>query len=463
MNYISLFSGLEGAALAWPSWHCAAVAEVDPAACAVLQHHYPNVPNLGDVTKVTEKRIKSLGHVDLVVFGSPCQDLSIAGKRKGLKGERSGLFFCAIRIVRWSRARFALWENVPGAFSSNDGRDFALVVGEMAGVSIDVPDSGWANSGFLAGLEGLVEWAVLDAQFFRVPQRRRRVFALRDIGDWQSRPPILLERESLQGHPVPRRDAGEVSPTIPARCLGGGGLGTDFDCDGGGQLLSARASSLTASTGGGMGRQDYESETLIAHALRADGFDASEDGIGRGTPLIAIAIQGASTRENPDSGPDGIGVRTDDLAYTLEAREEVQAVAFSCKDHGADAGELAPTLRSMGHNESHANAGGQIAVAIGIDEEQNATIDGMGCLKARKEGGGFEDSVMTPQMAVRRLTPKECCRLQGVPDDYLSRVHRNGKPLADGPMYKMLGNGFAVPVVAWIGKRLEAVTSEASE
>lgn len=216
MRYLSLFSGLGGAELAFAplGWECVAVAEVDPAACAVLKHHYPSVPNLGDITKLTAARIAELGHIDVVIFGFPCQDLSVAGKRAGLKNEkgeatRSGLFFDAMRVVRWSGARYALAENVPGLFSNNDGRDFATVVGEMGGVRIDVPNGGWANSGFLVGPESFVEWAVLDAQYWRIPQRRRRVFIIRDTGNWQSRAPILLDLYSLQGNSAPSREKGQ--------------------------------------------------------------------------------------------------------------------------------------------------------------------------------------------------------------------------------------------------------------
>lgn len=140
MRYLSLFSGVEAATVGWKElgWTCVGVSEIQPVPCAVLAHHYPHVPNLGDVTKITEADIKALGRLDLIVFGSPCQDLSQAGKREGLDGERSGLFFAAMRIVRWAKQhcglRWALWENVPGAFSSCDGRDFARVVDEMVGV-----------------------------------------------------------------------------------------------------------------------------------------------------------------------------------------------------------------------------------------------------------------------------------------------------------------------------------------
>lgn len=471
MRYLSLFSGLEGATLAWHhlGWECVATADIEPAACAVLAAHYPDVPNLGDISKVTEQQIHDLGHIDIVVFGSPCQDVSIAGKREGMEGSRSGLFFTAMRVVRWSGARFALWENVPGVFSDHQGRGFASVVGEMAGIHVDVPKSGWRNSGFLLGADALVEWAVLDAQFFGVPQRRRRVFALRDSGDWASRPPILLESESLQGHPAPRRESGQVAPTIPARSLGGGGLGSDFDCDGGAIEVCMSTGQGSAEIGIGITLNCNHEAPILAHALRGDGFDASEDGTGRETPLVPIAFDCKA------SGRNGFGI-----------------------------GEQSPTLRSMSHRDTHQNAGGHVAVmtlavrgregepqlevredgtanavltpnggragigvgavAIGWSEELTVSCELAGTVQ-RGGTGGRHDGVMTPSMAVRRLTPRECERLQGVPDDYTKIPHpkyinkgdkfgTQEKFLADGPRYKMLGNGFAVPVVRWIGERI---------
>lgn len=206
MRYLSLFSGIEACSVAWAplGWECVAVAEIEPWPSRTLAHHYPDVPNLGDVTKVTEEQIAALGRIDVVVFGSPCQDLSVAGKRKGLDGARSGLFFTAMQIVGWARqwcdCRFALWENVPGAFSSNRGRDFAAVVDAMAGLEgTGVPPKGWGTEGCALGAEAMVEWSTLDAQWFGVAQRRRRVFAIADFGDWRNRPPILLEPEGLRG------------------------------------------------------------------------------------------------------------------------------------------------------------------------------------------------------------------------------------------------------------------------
>lgn len=278
MRYLSLFSGIEAASVAWKplGWTCVGVAEIEPFPCAVLKHHYPDVPNLGSVLGITGEMIAALGPIDLVVGGSPCQDLSVAGKRAGLVGERSSLFHQQIRIFHAARllcgARWLVWENVPGAFSSHAGADFAAVVGAMAGCSVVVPAKRWGTEGVALGKHGLVEWCVLDAQWFGVAQRRRRVFAVLDTGDWPNRPPILLERESLRGDSAPSREAGKVASTIPARSAAGRGIRTD--CDGG--LITSTGEVSHCLNAGGMGRQDYETETLIAHTLRGEGFDASE-------------------------------------------------------------------------------------------------------------------------------------------------------------------------------------------
>ena len=237
MRYLSLFSGMEAAHLAWAplGWETVAVAEIDPNACALLRHRLPNVPNLGSVTEITDEAIAALGPIDAVIGGSPCQDLSVAGKRAGLAGARSGLFHEQLRIFHAARhfcgARWLVWENVPGAFSSNAGRDFGVVVGTMAGCELDVPAGGWGSEGVALGDHGLVEWAVLDAQWFGVAQRRRRVFAVLDTGDWTSRPPVLLERESLRGDSAPRREAGEgIAGRAACRAGSGGEWPADVAC-----------------------------------------------------------------------------------------------------------------------------------------------------------------------------------------------------------------------------------------
>ena len=206
MRYLSLFSGIEAASVAWGQlgWEPVAFAEFDEFPKAVLAHRFPHVPDLGDVTQITEEQIKALGPIDIVVGGSPCQDLSLAGKRKGLKHEdgsttRSGLFDEQMRIFEIAReyngCRYCLWENVPGAFSSNRGADFAYVLGSMVGGSVPVPFDGWKSGGVAINSDGsrIVEYRVLDAQYFGVPQRRRRIFALLDTREWWSRQPILFE------------------------------------------------------------------------------------------------------------------------------------------------------------------------------------------------------------------------------------------------------------------------------
>lgn len=353
MRYLSLFSGMEAAHLAWAplGWECAGVAEIDPAACALLRHRLPDVPNLGSVTEITDAQVRALGPLDVVIGGSPCQDLSVAGKRAGLAGARSGLFHHQLRIFDAARslcgARWLVWENVPGAFSSNAGRDFAVVVGALAGSELAVPEDGWGNEGVALGPRGLVEWSVLDAQWFGVAQRRRRVFAVLDTGNWADRRPVLLERDSVRGDFAPRREAGEnPSGTLISRAGGGGGPGPD----------DAKRGMLVAAYGG-----------------------------------------------NNTSG--SIDVATARTAHASASGRLDQVDASSARTTSADRSRAAP--------------------------------------------------LATGEVGVRRLTPRECERLQGVPDDYTLVPFRSGKLMQDGPRYKMLGNSFAVPVVRWIGARIQ--------
>jgi DNA (cytosine-5)-methyltransferase 1 len=437
--YGSVCSGIEAASVAWHplGWRAAFLSEIEPFPRAVLAHRFPDVPLHGDFTTIEAGQYEP---VDLLVGGTPCQSFSIAGLRGGLADDRGNLALEYLRLADRLRPRWLVWENVPGVLSSNGGRDFGAILGGMVELGY----------GFA--------YRVLDAQHLGVPQRRRRVFVVGYFGDWRRAAAVLFERHSLQGHPPPRREKGkDVAPTISARPTGGGGLGTDFDLDDG--LIASTGNVAHCLNAGGMGRQDYETETLITHALRAEGFDASEDGTGRGTPLVpvAYAIQERAVSENPNAGPDGAGYRTDGMAYTLEARTVPQAIAFSSKDHGADAGETSPTLRAGGHSKSHANAVVPAAVAFDLrGREGGAQFEGPhDSANIRAASGGSSRSYVA-STAVRRLTPMECERLQGFPDQWTLVPHR-GKPAADGPRYKALGNSMAVPVMAWIGQRIAAV------
>lgn len=195
---------------------------------------------------------------------------------------------------------------------------------------------------------------------------------------------------------------------------------------------------------------------MVAHALRAEGFDASEDGTGRGTPLVPvehpIAIQERAVCENPNAGPDGAGFRSDGAAYTLEARTTVQAVAFDSKATHPQALEdgSSPTLRAMGHADSHANAGGQLAVAFDAQAGGNTGLAVGEDVAGALHGGGT-------RWAVRRLTPLECERLQGFPDGYTDVPYRGRNHTPDGPRYKALGNSMACNVMEWIGHRIQLV------
>lgn len=447
MRYLSICSGIEAATVAWHplGWEAAAFSEIEAFPRAVLAHRFPAVPLHGDFTTI---RGDEYGPVELLVGGTPCQSFSVAGLRKGLADDRGNLALQFLALARRTGARWVLWENVPGVLSSSGGRDFGAFLGGLAELGY-----GWA-------------YRVLDAQHFGVPQRRRRVFVVGYLGDWRRAAAVLFERHSLQGHSAPGREAGErTARPIASSSPRGSGYRNDADTADnliaeslrshprpgsnsvgalafGGNNQSGPIDVATARSAHAVphGRLDFESETFITHSLRADGFDASEDGTGRGTPLVPIAFQSV------DWGADAAF----NLSPTLR-RHDPMAIAFSSKDHGADAGDLAPTLRAIGHDGSHANAGGQVAVAF-ADVAQPIRSN-----THNNSDPGMEAKMHVMQSsAVRRLTPRECERLQGFPDDWTAVPYR-GKPAADGPRYKAIGNSMAVPVMRWIGDRIAAV------
>ena len=414
MRFGSVCSGIEAASAAWLplGWRCAFMSEIEAFPRAVLKHHYRDVPLHGDFTTIEAGQYEP---IDALVGGTPCQSFSVAGLRGGMADVRDNLALQYLRLADRLRPEWVVWENVPGVLSSEGGRDFGSFLGGMV-------ECGY---GFA--------YRVLDAQYFGLAQRRKRVFVVGCLGDWRRAAAVLFEPASLRGHPAPRREARErTTGSLAARTRSGGVLGTDFDCDGG--LIAAThdvayalkkrdggsggatrdgmdnivAMSLNAH--GGSGRMDGESETfvteafnwqsggdcrglelqpnamalsrqqtpaIITHSLRADGFDASEDGTGRGTPLVAFA---------------------------QNQRDEVRQMDIA----GALAGEP-----------------------------------------------GMKQQTYVQASAVRRLTPRECERLQGFPDDYTLIPWRNGLA-PDGPRYRALGNSMAVPVMRWIGQRIGA-------
>ena len=417
MKFLSVCSGIEAASVAWNplGWKAAAFSEIEPFPCSVLTHHYPDVPNRGDMTKFKDWPDHA---IDLLCGGTPCQSFSVAGLRAGLDDPRGNLMLTFGAIAAKYRPRWLVWENVPGVLSSNGGRDFGSFLGLL----------GQLGYGFA--------YRVLDAQYFGLAQRRRRVFVVGCLGDWRSAAAVLFERHSLSGHPAPSRKAGErPAGSLVARAARNGG-GSNQDVDGnqlvafGGNNRSGPIDVATArnacASASASGRMDFESETfLVSHSLRGEGFDASEDGTGRGTPLVPVAqpytlaIRGRGDSHN-------LEYRTDGTANALLTPNGgrggigVGAIAFSHQAGG--------TQTTLGYDPAS-------GLAPCLNKSQTPAIAGM---------------------QVRRLTPRECARLQGFPDDYLDITYR-GKPAADGPKYKALGNSWAVSCARWIGERIAAV------
>jgi DNA (cytosine-5)-methyltransferase 1 len=443
LTFGSLFSGIGGFDLGFEraGMECLFQVEIDEKCQGVLSRHWPNVEKHRNVKEVSKDNLRS---VDVICGGFPCQDLSVAGKRAGLAGSRSGLWYEFHRILAELRPQWVVIENVPGLLSSNGGRDFAAVL------------SGLADIGYLSA------WRVLDAQYFGVAQRRRRVFVVASLGDGRAAE-VLFEREGGAGDTPPGREAGQGFTANAPRGFSTSGAGwwkeneikplgaRDWKDGGpglvafGGNRTSGPIDTATACNAhGGTGRMDFESETFIA-------------------------IRPAQT------GSNGWGVFQDGTTHTLDGTGG-DVIAFSSKDSGADAGELAPTLRSMNYAESHINGGGQVAVAMSLYENQEgrvwlsdtANLQGTG----GKPGQGYPAALTS--MGVRRLTPTECERLQGFPDgwtetgyvhpspEYIAECARKGEVpsayvvqrMSDSTRYRQLGNAVCVNVAEWIGKRI---------
>lgn len=453
MKYLSVCSGIEAASAAWMplGWTPVAFSEIEPFPSSVLAHHHPEVPNWGDMTKFEEWPDEP---IDLLCGGTPCQSFSVAGLRKGLADPRGNLMLTFGAIAAKYRPRWLVWENVPGVLSSNGGRDFGTFLGML----------GQLGYGFA--------YRVLDAQYVRVeshpravPQRRRRVFVVgHSGGQWHRAAAVLFERASLCGHPAPSREAGQVAPTIPSRSTAGGGLGTDFDCDGG--------------------------VITMANGQGGEGFDASEDGTGRGTPLVPMFLH--TNKGRPDGRrsahtemvsvkdivetlttdghaqsavavPVAYGIRTantssngwgiqEECTHTLDCAQGVaQPVAFDTTQITSAANYSNPKPG----DPCHPLAAGQHASAIAFPE----FLSGTQCassLEVSPSLGALNPTAVATQWAVRRLTPLECERLMGFPDGHTAIPHK-GKPAADGPRYKALGNSWAVNCASWIGERIEQV------
>lgn len=407
ITYGSVCSGIEAASIAWETlgWKPAWFAQFDPEhnyarqpdfPSRVLAYHWPDVPNLGDMTQIADLiRWGAIAAPDVLVGGTPCQAFSVAGMRKGLKDPRGQLTISfgeladAIDEQRDTPCTI-VWENVPGVLNSKDnafGCFLALLAGESC--ELQPPGRKWTNAGCVSGPKRVVAWRVLDAQYFGVAQRRRRVFVIASADPNFDPTAILFESDSVRRDTPPSRETGSQVAALTANGVGTCGeaqAGHLIAAFGGGNTTGQIDVATTCTAHGN--RQDFDTETFavqsvngsVTHTLTAEGHDASEDGTGRGTPVIAsYGIAGNTIGRQPGNGGNGTGF-CEELSYTLTRTDQ--------------------------HGVAH-------------------------------------------DMQVRRLMPVECERLQGFPD-----FHTDIPGAKDGPRYKALGNSMAVPVMRWIGKRI---------
>jgi len=432
MIYASLCAGINAPRVAWTplGFTESFSAEIDPFCRALLDQKYTS-PNLGNVYAITERKLSALfkhrSPPSLVIFGSPCQSFSFAGRRAGMDDPRGNVTLACLRVVGIVKPRWILFENVPGLLSIDRGKTFEAILGTMAKLGYGVA------------------YRILDAQYYGVPQRRRRVFIVGYLGDWRRAATVLFEPGCLQGD----IETGQEKREEIASTLGGGtgekgwrddldrmtfipileagartgrstddiragiGIGEPGDPmftlqsgkqhaiafnlrgrEGGSQAEETDLASLRASSGG-------SSRSYVAQTLNAGGHSRNP----LDEPLIVGALpSGGTPRGHGTSGVNDQAVNAGHI------------IAFSSTDHGADAGGLSPTLRSMGHA-----------------------------------------AIM--QSSVRRLTPIECERLQGFPNNYTRIWYPHNKYASDGPRYRAIGNSMAVPVIRWIGRRIQLVDS----
>lgn len=479
--------------------------------------------HIGDITKLDGAAIEP---VWCVTGGSPCQDLSIAGKRAGLAGARSGLFMEQIRVIKEMREhdrqlgrsgelirpRYMVWENVPGALSSNKGRDFAAVLEETIRLvepeapSIEVPAKGWPTWGGYRDVDGRwsVAWRVHDAQYWGVPQRRRRIALVADFGG-DTAHEILFERKSVSGDLAPRGEAGErpagnaeAGASYAVRIRGG--------CDGGGKgaLIQTEKSGtlgtgndqtifcLATQQGGAELRTDDRAPTLTAAAGMS----------GNNQPVVATPINDKASTSAPGTGNDqtifhgaayGIcsyasnsmmpgnphsGIYEADTSRTLDlnggnpaCNQGGIAVVQQCFEAGGDQVPLTYQMQGFGdYRQADVSSAckqrdykDSTDLVVGLDCEYNSFTEQYGTLRAHTSGGA-EEMVMS-RCVVRRLTPLECERLQGFPDgwtdigDYTDSTGKKRKT-SDSARYKALGNSIALPFWRWMFGRMAAYLPE---
>ena len=447
MKFGSVCSGIEAASVAWHplGWTAAWLSEIEPFPCAVLKHHYPDVPNHGDMTLLPEKILSGQVEApDLFCGGTPCQAFSVAGLRNSLDDARGNLSLTFVgianaidhvRSLRGDAPAIVFWENVPGVLNTKDNA-FGCFLGALAGESdpITAPGERWSNAGCVFGPQRTVAWRVLDAQHFGVAQRRRRVFVVASARDDINPTEILFEFEGV------RRDTPQSRETRESVAAS-----TDAGFDSGGLQRTVGALCADSHPGAYSGQDAYTGrlipQPIAFENSRRDGARLYDNvsntlqafaGTGGGNgPMVAqptFALQGAGATSQSSQG-SGWNEEVQFTLNTLDVHGVAQPMAFNISP---GKGELKDDIHVT-------------------DAHVSKTIDASASNPAMHQGG----SAIVQAMAVRRLTPVECERLQGFPDNYSNIPWRKAAESPDGPRYKSLGNSWAVPVVAWIGQRIQ--------
>jgi DNA (cytosine-5)-methyltransferase 1 len=521
ITFGSVCSGIEAASVAWHAlgWRCSWVAEIDAFPSAVLVHRYPDVPNLGDMTTIAARILA--GEVeapDVLVGGTPCQAFSLAGLRAGLSDSRGQLTLAfvilanaidAARAIRGKPPCVVLWENVPGVLSDKTNA-FGHLLGGLAGEddALVPPGLKWSNAGAVFGPKRAAAWRLLDAQYFRVAQRRRRCFVIASARDGFDPTAVLFDWQGVRRDSAPSRGTGAGVAAGALRSTDGG---SDVDHALAGHLVPAIAPALTS--GVERPRGDGVDPLVVCMAHGQGGAEIAEDRAPTLTcnheaPIAVYAFQPRIARNGRGDMGDVVSALTAQAGETGKGDAApcvaivgavpcepfaFKASHFTCGKDGAPS-PIAPPLSADADkgdqdtlvcapraivfdpnqitnpsNRSNpvpelchtlpASATAPIAVAF---QDRFRGDDGRGYARAPAvsiEQVGTLETVkqwhVVTRMAVRRLTPRECERLQGFPDDWTAVVYR-GKGAADGPRYKALGNSMAVPCMAFLGRRIAA-------
>ena len=420
MKYGSVCSGIEAASVAWHDlgWEPQWFSEIEQFPSEVLKHRFPAVPNLGDMTTINQNPIADERPIDLLVGGTPCQSFSVAGLRKGLADPRGNLMLTFLSIADKFRPKWVVWENVPGVLSSNGGKDFGTFLGAL----------GEIGYGFA--------YRVLDAQYFGVAQRRRRVFVVGYLGDWRPPAAVLFESESLQGNTKPSRKKREEVASDAQGSVGTTGIPNvcpTIGCE----LAKQVNNQMIMNAEAFFHVVNLQPIAFEPGKMQRLGYGYSDNGT---SPTLR-----SEPGDNQLAVAQPIAVDTFNQTINERTSQTIGSSASDVNNYGAVLQPMAFPINTENMFEGSTSYGR----TVGENNEPSFALT-----KAHSHAVGTN-------MAIRRLTPKECERLQGFPDDWTKIPYRNKEAdqCPDGPRYKACGNSMAVPVMRWIGERINLIES----